>query len=72
MHMTPLTRTPSIVAKVQQVGAPHFHSEKMTKFQPPTGLMDGRGKYNTPQDKRALFLANKYYRVPSAHGHYKV
>jgi hypothetical protein len=44
----------------------------MTKFQPPTGLTDGHGKYNTPWDKCALFLAYKYYKVQSAHGHYKV
>jgi hypothetical protein len=57
---------------VRRVGVLHFHSEKLTKFHPLIGLTDGRGKYNTPRDKHALFLVNKYYRVQSAHDRYKV
>jgi hypothetical protein len=72
MHTMPSTRPPSFVAKVRRDKAPHFHLEKLKKFKPPTGFMDGRGRYNTPRDKRALFLANKYYKVQSAYGRYKV
>jgi hypothetical protein len=60
------------MAGPRQVGEPHSHSGRMAKFQPPTGLTDGRDKYNTPRDKRALFLANKYYKVQSANGRYNV
>jgi hypothetical protein len=49
-----------------------FPLGKDDKIPPLTRLMDGRAKYNTPWDKRALFLVNKYYKVQSAHGRYKV
>jgi hypothetical protein len=43
-----------------------FHSGRMAKCQPPTGLPVGRCRYKTLQNKCILFLANECYKVQSA------
>jgi hypothetical protein len=44
----------------------------MKKFQPPTGLTDGLGKYNIPRDKHALFpVSITKYSQPTAVTKYK-